>query len=79
MPEKNNILTIVFQGIREYRIVFQLLFQIELVRGERDPLFGLQMEAELADDVDQENELRVHQRNHSGVAYLTGKVDESIS
>ena len=65
-------------GLQEYETVEicqKILFQIELARGDKDRDFGFQVEAELAEDTEQEDELCVFisEVSKTGVAGRKGK------
>ena len=67
--------TIVFQEFESIEIYPKILFQIDLIRGEKDPDFGFNVEAELAEDTEEEDELCafISDVTKGGLAHRKGK------
>ncbi len=76
--KKHNVqcsLSLSPQEYEQLEVCPKVLFQLELSRGEKDRDFGLVVEAELAEDTDQEDELCVFISDvtKGGVAHKKGR------
>ena len=63
-----------FQEFEHIEVCAKILFQIELVKTSRDHEFGFTVEAELAEDTEEEDELCVFisELNKNGLAFKKG-------
>lgn len=63
-----------FQKYESIEVCQKSVFQLDLVKNECDTEFGFAVEAELAEDIERDDELRLYVSNvlHGGIAHRTG-------